>query len=379
MKVVPGGNPAPFRPVNVEPPREPTNRDPEVPRGDEELRRRPDSDRLSAVFRLTVRQSPIGPLTLAARGDQLVMVRFGDEREHAERFLHRQEPSAAIVEHRDPAGASTALDHYFTGDLAALDRLQVEFYGTDFQRRVWTALRAIGAGRTASYLDIASSIGAPSAVRAVGAANGANPIPIVVPCHRIIGTSGALVGYGGGLDRKRWLLEHDGAREEGTAGSDPLGVPLQIDHVHPFPTGEAIGEARGAAWCAAELAGELRASGLDDRDGWPVFDLIFLGIGPDGHLLSVFPDSPALDSPDLALAIPAPTHIEPRIERVTLNPAVLAVARDVLVVAYGEDKAAGLAHVLGAERDPRRWPGQLARRPGATWILDEAAASSLPR
>ena len=138
------------------------------------------------------------------------MVRFGDEREHAERFLHRQEPSAAIVEHRDPAGASTALDHYFTGDLAALDRLQVEFYGTDFQRRVWTALRAIGAGRTASYLDIASSIGAPSAVRAVGAANGANPIPIVVPCHRIIGTSGALVGYGGGLDRKRWLLEHEG-------------------------------------------------------------------------------------------------------------------------------------------------------------------------
>ena len=162
------------------------------------------------MFRLTVRQSPIGPLTLAARGDLLVMVRFGDEREHAERLLHRQEPSAAIVETRDPAGASTALDRYFSGDLAALDQLQVEFYGTDFQRRVWTALRAIGAGRTASYLDIATSVGAPSAVRAVGAANGANPIPIVVPCHRIIGTSGALVGYGGGIDRKRWLLEHEG-------------------------------------------------------------------------------------------------------------------------------------------------------------------------
>jgi len=163
-----------------------------------------------AVFRVTVRPSPIGPLTLAARGELLVMVRFGDEREHAERFLHRQEPSAAIVEHRDPAGASAALDYYFNGDLAALDRLQIEFYGTDFQRRVWTALRAIGAGRTASYLDIANTIGAPSAVRAVGAANGANPIPIVVPCHRIIGNSGALVGYGGGLDRKRWLLEHEG-------------------------------------------------------------------------------------------------------------------------------------------------------------------------
>ena len=162
------------------------------------------------MFRLTVRQSPVGPLTLAARGDQLVMLRFGDEREHAERILHRQEPSAVIVEHRDPAGASSALDKYFSGDLAELDRLQVEFSGTDFQRRVWTALRSIGAGRTASYLDIANQIGAPTAVRAVGAANGANPIAIVVPCHRIIGTSGALVGYGGGLDRKRWLLEHEG-------------------------------------------------------------------------------------------------------------------------------------------------------------------------
>ena len=118
VKVVPGGNPAPFRPVTSSLPREPRAPEPrpQDARGDEELRRRPDSDRLSAVFRLTVRQSPIGPLTLAARGDLLVMVRFGDEREHAERFLHRQEPSAAIVEHRDPAGASTALDHYFTGD-----------------------------------------------------------------------------------------------------------------------------------------------------------------------------------------------------------------------------------------------------------------------
>jgi methylated-DNA-[protein]-cysteine S-methyltransferase len=162
------------------------------------------------VFRLTVRPSPIGPLTIASRGDQLVMVRFGDEREQAERFLHRQEPSVAIVEHHDPAGAASALEKYFEGDLSVVDRLDVEFYGTDFQRRVWTALRTVTAGRTASYLDVASAIGAPTAVRAVGAANGANPIPIVVPCHRIIGTSGALVGYGGGLDRKRWLLEHEG-------------------------------------------------------------------------------------------------------------------------------------------------------------------------
>ena len=170
-----------------------------------------------------------------------------------------------------------------------------------------------------------------------------------------------------------------GGAEEGTAGGGWPGVPLAVDRVHPFPTGEAIGRARGAAWCASTLADELRTAGLDEADGWPVFDLVFLGIGPDGHLLSVFPGSPALDSTDLALAVGAPTHVEPHIERVTLNPALLAVAREVLVVVYGEDKAAALAQVLGPERDPRRWPGQLARLPRATWILDEAAAASLPR
>jgi methylated-DNA-[protein]-cysteine S-methyltransferase len=82
--------------------------------------------------------------------------------------------------------------------------------GTPFQRRVWDALRAIPVGTTSSYRDLAIRIGSPSAIRAVGAANGANPIPIVIPCHRVIGAGGNLVGYGGGLDRKRWLLAHEG-------------------------------------------------------------------------------------------------------------------------------------------------------------------------
>lgn len=166
--------------------------------------------------------------------------------------------------------------------------------------------------------------------------------------------------------------------EEGTAGG-PAGVPLPIENLHPFRTGEAIGAGHDAAWCAAELAGELKTAPLDQQDGWPVLDLIVVGMGPDGHVLSVFPGSPAFDAEALALAIPAPTHIEPHVERVTLNPALLRVARDVLVVAFGAAKAATVAQVFGPERDPGRWPAQLATRPGATWILDEAAASALPR
>ncbi len=168
-----------------------------------------------------------------------------------------------------------------------------------------------------------------------------------------------------------------GGGEEGTAGGPP-DVPLPVENVHPFPTGEAIGRARGAAWCAETLGHELRAAGLTVVDGWPVLDLILLGVGPDGHLLSVFADSAAHLSTEWALAIPAPTHIAPHVERVTLNPAVIGVAREVLVVVYGEDKAPAIADIFGPTRDPRRLGGQLARREGATWILDEAAAVELP-
>ncbi len=156
------------------------------------------------------------------------------------------------------------------------------------------------------------------------------------------------------------------------------GVPLPVENLHPFRTAEAIGSGVGAAGCAAALAGELRAANLEQEDGWPVFDLIFLGLGPDGHLLSVFPGSAGLDSKELALAVPAPTHIEPHIERVTLNPAVIGVARAVLMVVQGAGKAEAVANVLGPVRDPRRWPGQLAVLPNATWILDADAASALP-
>ena len=154
-------------------------------------------------------------------------------------------------------------------------------------------------------------------------------------------------------------------------------VPLPIDNLHPFPTTIAIDDRHGPDWCAARLAAELRAAGLGVADGWPVFDLVILGIGDDGHLMSVFPGSAALESGQLAMAIPAPTHIEPYVGRVTLNPAILGVARQVLVIVSGTSKAPAMARIFGSERDPARWPAQLARREGVTWIVDAPAAADL--
>ena len=155
-------------------------------------------------------------------------------------------------------------------------------------------------------------------------------------------------------------------------------APIPESQVHAMPTGESIAAGEGPDECAARYAAEIRAAGLPESAGWPVFDVVMLGIGPDGHLLSVFPESTAFDRDDLVLGIPAPSHVEPHVARVTLNPRVLDVARDVLVVVHGAGKAEMLGLVFGAERDERRWPAQLARREGATWVLDEAAAAKLP-
>lgn len=170
-----------------------------------------------------------------------------------------------------------------------------------------------------------------------------------------------------------------GLTEEGVAGGRGPGVPLPTANLHPFRTTEAIGRSHGPAWCAAALADELTGADLPANGPWPAFDLLLLGVGADGHLLSVFPGSAALGATELALAIPAPGHIEPHVERVTVNPALVGAARRVLVVASGGAKAAVLADVFGETRDPARWPAQLARRAEATWILDAAAAASLPR
>ena len=110
-----------------------------------------------------------------------------------------------------PAAIAAALDAYFAGDLNALDAVPIETGGSEFQRSVWAALRAIPAGTTTGYGRLAAQLGKPGAARAVGLANGSNPIGIVVPCHRVIGADGTLTGYAGGVARKEWLLRHEGA------------------------------------------------------------------------------------------------------------------------------------------------------------------------
>jgi methylated-DNA-[protein]-cysteine S-methyltransferase len=143
--------------------------------------------------------SPIGPLTLAGNGSALGHLRMVDQ---------TYEPDRADWVRDDDAfpGAVEQLHGYFAGDLRSFE-IELELVGTAFQRRVWAALQTIPYGETASYGQLAEAIGAPGAARAVGLANGHNPVSIIVPCHRVIGANGSLTGYGGGLERKRALLD----------------------------------------------------------------------------------------------------------------------------------------------------------------------------
>ncbi len=155
--------------------------------------------------------SPVGEIIAATRGDVVAALDFHDFEPRLLKLLERRFPGARLVAGPAPAALTQALARYFDGDLAALDAVEVEMGGTAFQRNVWTALRRIPAGETRSYGALAAEIGRPTAVRAVGLANGSNPIGVIVPCHRVIGANGALTGYAGGLDRKRRLLTHEGA------------------------------------------------------------------------------------------------------------------------------------------------------------------------
>jgi methylated-DNA-[protein]-cysteine S-methyltransferase len=125
------------------------------------------------------------------------------------KWIARRYPKARLVEGEGPLRPAFAA--YFAGDRDAFAGIAWDGAGTPFQRKVWEALCAIPAGETISYAELARRIGRPTAMRAVGLANGSNPVALIVPCHRVIGSNGSLTGYGGGLHRKRWLLEHEGA------------------------------------------------------------------------------------------------------------------------------------------------------------------------
>jgi methylated-DNA-[protein]-cysteine S-methyltransferase len=156
--------------------------------------------------------TPIGLLLVATddRGRVRAIDLHGDEARLIPHLHRHFGKDADIRRTAMPAALKRALDAYFAGDLHTLDDIPCVPDGTKFQQSVWTALRAIPAGQTLSYSGLAERLGNPRAVRAVGLANGSNPIPLIIPCHRVIGADGSLTGYGGGLERKRWLLAHEG-------------------------------------------------------------------------------------------------------------------------------------------------------------------------
>jgi methylated-DNA-[protein]-cysteine S-methyltransferase len=156
--------------------------------------------------------SPLGTILLVCDAEGHVRALDFDEYEARLRRLlrlHYGENGYTLAAGRAPAAITAALGAFFAGDVDAIASVPVSTGGTDFQRRVWAALRRIPAGTTRTYGELATGIGNPSACRAVGFANGSNPVGIVVPCHRVIGADGTLTGYAGGIERKRWLLAHE--------------------------------------------------------------------------------------------------------------------------------------------------------------------------
>lgn len=156
--------------------------------------------------------SPVGEVLVVTDADGVVRaLDFHDYEVRLRRLLRRHYGEVVLTEGRAPQPVRQAVEAWFGGDLTAFDAIAVRTGGTEFQRAVWKALRDIPAGETRTYGQLAAAIGAPKAVRAVGLANGANPVGVIVPCHRVIGANGTLTGYAGGLERKRWLLAHEAA------------------------------------------------------------------------------------------------------------------------------------------------------------------------
>lgn len=155
--------------------------------------------------------TPIGEMILIARDGVVLLLEFVDASDRVAREMKARFGEVELQPVGDPFGISSRVRDYFRGDLHALDEVLTDGGGTEFERKVWAELRRIPLGTTVSYGDIAKRIGSPAGMRAVGLANGKNPVAIIVPCHRVIGADGSMTGYGGGLGRKEWLLRHEGA------------------------------------------------------------------------------------------------------------------------------------------------------------------------
>ncbi len=153
--------------------------------------------------------SPLGTILLIHDEEALRALDFEDYAPRMHQLLRLHYGSYALVPAQGTSAFARRMEAYFAGDLMILDRIPVQTGGTAFQRTVWAALRQIPAGTTTTYGRLAERTGRPSASRAVGLANGSNPVSIVVPCHRVIGANAKLTGYGGGLPRKEWLIAHE--------------------------------------------------------------------------------------------------------------------------------------------------------------------------
>ncbi len=161
------------------------------------------------VFQLQEVPSPIGTLFVVTEGETLRAVDFQDGRSRLNRLLERHYGTVELEVGDQPSEVARRISAYFEGDIESLESIVVATNGSSFQKAVWDLLRSVPAGETVSYGWIANRLGNPNASRAVGLANGSNPISIVVPCHRVIGANRKLTGYAGGLARKQWLLDFE--------------------------------------------------------------------------------------------------------------------------------------------------------------------------
>lgn len=155
--------------------------------------------------------TPIGDMVIIAHDGVLLLLEFDDAKERYMRDMRARYGDIALTPHDNPFGFTAIMHRYFAGDIQAIDGLKTDGGGTAFENQVWALLKQIPVGTTRSYGDLARALGDINLSRAVGTANGKNPIAIVVPCHRVIGADGSMTGYAGGLTRKEWLLRHEGA------------------------------------------------------------------------------------------------------------------------------------------------------------------------